>query len=69
MEAIFEILRSNHPNDWLLCVEIVELSNKKNPILTAKIITHLDQLKTLRPEVMKLINNGLELIFEKQYST
>jgi phenylalanine-4-hydroxylase len=65
LETIFEKLVTNHSNDWLLSVEIVELS-VKNTILISKVMAHLEQLKMSRPEITKLINNGLELIFEKE---
>ena len=66
LENIFEKLLENHPKDWLLSVEIVELTHVKDTFLTSKIISHLDNLKISRPEVKKLISNGLELIFEKE---
>ncbi|WP_395046798.1 aromatic amino acid hydroxylase [Flavobacterium sp.] len=66
LENTFEKLLENHPKDWLLSVEIVELIHTKNTILTTKIISHLDNLKISRPEVKKLISNGLELILEKE---
>ena len=66
LENIFEKLLENHPKDWLLSVEIVELTHVKDIFLTSKIISHLDNLKISRPEVKKLISNGLELIFEKE---
>ncbi len=65
LETIFEKIITNHPNDWLLSVEIVELS-VKNTILISKVMAHLEQLKIARPEIAKLINNGLELIYEKE---
>ncbi|WP_310556825.1 aromatic amino acid hydroxylase [Flavobacterium sp.] len=66
LESIFEKLAANHPKDWLLAVEIAELCAEKNPVLTSKIVSHLEQLKISRPEVAKLISNGLELLLEKE---
>jgi phenylalanine-4-hydroxylase len=66
LESIFEKIVANHPKDWLLAVEISELSYGKNPSLTMKITDYLAKLKTQRPEVAKLIDNGLALIFEKE---
>jgi phenylalanine-4-hydroxylase len=65
LEIIFEKLVVNYPKDWLLSLEIAELC-AKNSLLTSKVMAHLEQLKTARPEITKLINNGLELIFEKE---
>lgn len=66
LEHIFEELKTNHPNDWLLSVEIAELAYKahNNTFLDA-IVLHLKQLKAKRPEVAHLIQDGLDLIFEK----
>ncbi|EMY3549763.1 aromatic amino acid hydroxylase [Flavobacterium psychrophilum] len=65
LEDTFGKLLENHPKDWLLSVEIVELVQAKDTVLSSKIISHLESLKNSRPEVKKLISNGLELIFEK----
>ncbi|MFV8393926.1 aromatic amino acid hydroxylase [Flavobacterium sp. LB2P6] len=64
---IFEKLRTNHPNDWLLAVEITELLKDRNePQLLQEIIIYLDQLKEKRPGVAHLIAGGLDLIFDKE---
>ena len=66
-DAIFETLQNEHPKDWLLSVEIAELAHKNNDhALESKVLAHLEQLKTTRPEVAHLISNGLELIFENE---
>ncbi len=65
LSNIFHTLVSNHPNDWLLSVEIAEISKDGgNPRLMEEVLVHLEKLKVKRPEVAHLINNGLELIFE-----
>jgi phenylalanine-4-hydroxylase len=70
LEAIFTKLQNNHPKDWLLAVEIVELLNTRNePGLMQQVLLHLENLKKQRPEIEKLISNGLELIFENQETT
>ncbi|TDE42919.1 aromatic amino acid hydroxylase [Flavobacterium rhamnosiphilum] len=64
---IFDKLRNNHPNDWLLAVEITELLKDRNePQLLQEIMVYLDQLKEKRPEVAHLIIGGLDLIFDKE---
>jgi len=65
IETIFLQLKTNYPKDWLLCVEIVEILNTRNSDLKQQVIAHLEHLKTERPEINKLITNGLELILEK----
>jgi phenylalanine-4-hydroxylase len=66
LEDIFEKVLQNHPKDWLLPVEILELIHHKDTNLASKIISHLETLKISRPEVAKLISNGLELILDKE---
>lgn len=67
LAPIFEKLKEEHANDWLLCVELAELLKARNETqLLTEILSHLDNLKKQRPEVAKLISNGLELIFEKE---
>ena len=67
LAQIFEIVKNNHPNDWLLSVEIAELLQKNNQQeLIPQVVNHLEQLKQNRPTVAHLITGGLELIFEKE---
>ena len=67
LAPIFEKLRDNNPNDWLLAVEIAELLKDRNESqLLQEIMVYLDQLKQKRPEVAHLIAGGLDLIFDKE---
>nr|WP_315158041.1 aromatic amino acid hydroxylase [uncultured Flavobacterium sp.] len=67
LKSIFEKLQENHPNDWLLSIELVELLHTRNETnLMEQILLHLENLKKQRPEIKKLISNGLELIFENE---
>nr|WP_315246945.1 aromatic amino acid hydroxylase [uncultured Flavobacterium sp.] len=66
LQSVFEKLKTNHPNDWLLSVEITELlkdSDEKQ--LLQEVLDYLEQLKEKRPEITHLISGGLDLIFEK----
>jgi phenylalanine-4-hydroxylase len=66
LKEAFSAVTSGHPNDWLLSVEIAELAQKEgNSDLINKVLNHLENVKTNRPEIAHLIANGLELIFEK----
>ncbi|WP_348798404.1 aromatic amino acid hydroxylase [Flavobacterium adhaerens] len=70
LEPIFKKIQENHPTDWLLSVELIELLNTRNePSLMKEVLLHLENLKKQRPEITKLIDYGLELIFEKQNTT
>lgn len=67
LKNIFYTLKTDHPKDWLLSVEIVELlKGKGENQLMQEILIHLEKLKESRPELTKLISNGLELIFENE---
>lgn len=66
LKEAFASVTANHPNDWLLSVEIAELAKKENNSdLADKVLNYLEKVKTNRPEVAHLIDGGLELIFEK----
>jgi phenylalanine-4-hydroxylase len=65
-EKTFEILKTNHPKDWLLSLEIAELCNKTdNTKLLHEVLVHLEKVKQIRPEITHLISGGLELFMEK----
>lgn len=67
LTSIFKKVKTNHPNDWLLSVEITELlKNSNQPQLLQEVLAHLENLKTKRPEVAHLISGGLDLIFDKE---
>jgi len=67
LKPIFEKLQDNHPNDWLLSVELTELLHSRNETnLMEQVLLHLENLKKMRPEIEKLISNGLELVFENE---
>jgi len=65
LKAVFEKLKNNHQNDWLLSVEIAELlKDSEEKQLLQEVLVYLDQLKEKRPEVAHLIAGGLDLIFD-----
>lgn len=66
LKEAFASVTANHPNDWLLSVEIAELAEKQNNTdLVSKVLNHLEKVKQNRPDVAHLITGGLDLIFEK----
>ena len=67
LAPIFEKLQTNHPNDWLLAVEIIELlKDRHEPQLLQEVMNYLEKLKEKRTEVAHLIAGGLDLIFGKE---
>lgn len=68
LEVILEQLTKEYPKDWLLTLEIYELSKKDNLLnLEHKAVAHLDALTLSRPEIAHLIKNGTAII-ENQYT-
>lgn len=67
LRNVFQELKLSHPNDWLLTLEIAELLvDKSDNDLMQEVLIHLEKVKENRPEVAKLITNGLELIFKNE---
>lgn len=67
LKEAFGLVSSSHPNDWLLSVEIAELAHlQNNTDFIDKVLNHLEKVKQNRPEIAHLVDNGLELIFEKE---
>jgi len=64
LKSVFAKLKENHPNDWLLSVEITELlKDSEETQLLHEVLVYLGQLKEKRPETAHLISGGLDLIF------
>ncbi len=65
LKNLFEKVKTNYPNDWLLSLEIYELSYAhfgQNNTFTKEIFTYLNTLANTNPENKKLITDGLNLI-------
>jgi phenylalanine-4-hydroxylase len=62
--AVFEQLKSEHKQDWLLCMEILELAvaNNMSSDFINDVKSYLDNQKNLSPAHPKLINDGLRLV-------
>ena len=63
LASIFNKLKTNYTNDWLLAVELAELAKLiNNKSLYTEIESYLNELKTKRKEVAHLISGGLDLL-------
>jgi phenylalanine-4-hydroxylase len=60
---LFKNVSENYENDWLLPLEIFELTH------SSKILAYLKTLQKRRPEVAHLIEAGLELVKETELSS
>lgn len=58
---IFGKVIANHPNDWLLPLEICEQVSSENSQFSEKVLSYLSELKIRRPNVAHLIDDGLRL--------
>ena len=60
---VFRELKSNHPQDWLLSVELYELARAGgDDTFASEILEHLERVKQDRPEVGHLIDDGIALV-------
>ncbi|MDT0688070.1 aromatic amino acid hydroxylase [Autumnicola psychrophila] len=62
LSAAFDIVKKDHPKDWLLSVEIYELAVYMDRKLAKKVLDHLTALKSKRPKISHLIEDGIELV-------
>ena len=63
---VLEELVKNHSTDWLLTIEIYELAIFGNEsVLSNNCLEHLEKIKQNRPEVGRLIDDGLEIVKHK----
>ena len=62
---ILERLMQNHPNDWLLAVELYEICLKFNkPDVAKDTLEYLLKLKENRPKISHLIDDGIKIANE-----
>jgi phenylalanine-4-hydroxylase len=59
---IFEEIQTQYPHDWLLSLEMYELVFETGNAFAKALLNHLNSLKTSRPEVAHLIENGIGLL-------
>lgn len=59
--TVLETLVNHHSKDWLLLVELYELTNDQ-PKLQQQILHHLQRIQAVRPEVSQLIQDGIDLV-------
>jgi phenylalanine-4-hydroxylase len=58
---IWETLKEDYQDEWLLALELLELAKPYYPELAEEITGHLEQLQNRIPEFTTRINNGLKL--------
>ncbi len=67
---VLEALIEDHPNDWLLPIEIYELAQLDNEMqLAQKTLNHLEHIKRNKPEFGHLIDDGLKIVNKSKIDT
>ncbi|MEH6407982.1 MAG: phenylalanine 4-monooxygenase, partial [Leeuwenhoekiella sp.] len=65
-EAVFNIIKISHQNDWLLPVEIYEIAlQRKKKDFCKEVYEYLKELKVKKRSIAHLIDDGIDLIKEK----
>ncbi len=60
---VFQAIKQEYPEDWLLSVELYELAKKSDDLdFQAEILAHLEQVKRNNPKVGHLIDDGVALV-------
>lgn len=63
IETIFNTLKNNHTEDWLLTLELLELvSSTQNSELKEQLTDRLTEIKNNRTDISHLIESGLQLL-------
>ena len=62
-ESVFNSIKNKHNTDWLLCLELLELTSKnKNNELSKQLEKHLQNFSNNNPKISHLIKSGLDLL-------
>ena len=59
---LLEEVSLNHPKDWLLPLELLELAIQHNDALAETLANYLEEQKTAHPEIAHLIEAGVALL-------
>ena len=63
LKKLFSQMQTNYPEEWLLAIEILEAAKNSNGF-ASEIKDHLLKLKSIKPELSMLIDNGLKLVWK-----
>ncbi|MDN3595360.1 aromatic amino acid hydroxylase [Zunongwangia endophytica] len=65
IQAVFDILKKDHQEDWLLSTEIYELALEHDEDLAERTKEHLKDLQQKRPKIAHLIEDGFAMARHK----
>ncbi len=60
LKDMYHKIKSDYPNEWLLFLEILEVSEDKE--LSDALVDHLEKLATSEPKLNSLITDGMKLL-------
>ena len=66
LEAVFDILTQNHEENWLLALEIYELTHDSNTDFGTRVFEYLKSIEKHQPKIKHLISSGLDIISNTQ---
>jgi phenylalanine-4-hydroxylase len=59
---IWNQLKQDYPDEWLLAIELLELARQENMIIQQEIVEFLEKIQNRIPEFTTRISNGLKLV-------
>ncbi len=62
LDKIVAIIENNYPEEWLLLLEIYELTQSDNAQLAAEVLQLLMAMKATRADLVELIEEGVKLV-------
>jgi phenylalanine-4-hydroxylase len=64
LSAIFDNIKSDYPGEWLLPMEMLEITAKEgtNESLSKDLTSYLKSLKDHNPELENLVTRGLNML-------
>ena len=65
LEKIWQQIKENYNGEWLLAMELLEISemSPEHALLSKDIKLWLETTKNRQPELSELIHNGFEMIY------
>ena len=65
LKTIFESLKQDHPKDWLLSIELLELTKEKQlNVFSKTLLEYLELQKKEQPKIAHLISDGIKIIIK-----
>lgn len=69
LEAVFDIIKESHNDDWLLATEIYELVYNRVPVFAVQVLAYLQALQLKKPKIKHLIESGIAIIQNEEHKS